>query len=252
MFKSLFCLYLVAWVKWNVDPVCFGTRDDSYGVFNVTQGGYIGALKLVHLYGFLRCYPGSPISYWGCISSHYGDKTLMTFISHPDERSILLPRPNTTQMGGPWGGCDNDFTYKLYRFNDVSPEIIFNTTSDPLQVSLNQQFWIWFGQDFADCSEGNNRGESCVDVFGWYIAWTTITSLPNVIATPKEKLRRMFAPHRIPNYRWSWPPDKGGRGEGRSQFRLKVRWRGRSISPEIATIQYRMKTHATRYVKAPL
>ena len=170
MIKSLFCLYLVAWVKLNVDPVCFGTRNDSYGVFNVTQGGYIGALKLVHLYGFLRCYPGSPISYWGCISSHYGDKTLMTFISHPDERSILLPRPNTTQMGGPWGGCDNDFTYKLDRFNNVSPEIIFNTTSDPLQVSLNQQFWIWFGQDFADCSEGNNRGESCVDVFGWYIA----------------------------------------------------------------------------------
>ena len=149
--------------------MCFGARDDSYGVFNVTQGGYIGALKLVHLYGVLRCYPGSPISYWGCISSYYGDKTLMTFISHPDERSILLPRPNTTQMGGPWGGCDNDFIYKLDRFNDVSPEVIFNTTSDPLQVSLDQQFWIWFGQDFADCSEGNNRGESCVDVFGWYI-----------------------------------------------------------------------------------
>ena len=35
---SFFCLYLVAWVKLNVDPVCFGTRDDSYGVFNVTKG----------------------------------------------------------------------------------------------------------------------------------------------------------------------------------------------------------------------
>ena len=124
----------------------FGARDDSYGVFIVTQRGYIGALNLVHLYGFLRCYPGSPTSYWGCTSSYNGDKTLMTFLSYPNERSILFPRPNTTQMGGPGGDCGNDFTYRLDRFNDFSPEIIFNTTSDPLQVSLNQKFWIWFGQ----------------------------------------------------------------------------------------------------------
>ena len=139
MMKSLLSsLYSVVWVKLNVDPVCFGARDDRYGVFNFTQGGYIGALKLVHLYGFLRCYPGSPTSYWGCLSSYYGDKTqLMTFISHPNERNILLPRPNTTQMGCPGGDCGNDFSYRSDRFNDFSPEIIFNTTSGPLQVSLN-------------------------------------------------------------------------------------------------------------------
>ena len=158
------------WVKLNVDPVCFGARDDSYGVFNVTQRGYIGALKLVHLSGSLRCYPGSPISYWGCIHFYYGNKTLMTFISHPNERSILLPRPNITKMGGPWPWCKSGFTYQLDGFNDTSSEIIFNTTSAPLQVSLNQQFWIWFGQDMADCTEDNNSGESCVDVYGWYIS----------------------------------------------------------------------------------
>ena len=75
-------------------------------------------------------------------------------------------------MGGPWTRyrCKNHFTYKLDGFNDTSSEIIFNTTSAPLQVSLNQQFWIWFGQDMADCTEDNNSGESCVDVYGWYIS----------------------------------------------------------------------------------
>lgn len=60
------------------------------------------------------------------------------------------------------------YTYKISGVNDTSPEIIFDTTSEPLRVSHNQQFWIWFGQDIADCSEENNEGESCVDVYGWY------------------------------------------------------------------------------------
>lgn len=161
--------HLVVWVKLNTIDACFRTRDENYGVFSIPQAGIIGAFKLVHLSGTLVCFNGNPTSYWGCQSSDYGSKTLMTFISHSDQKSILLPRPSLTQMGGPY--CHNQrlYTYKLNGFNDVSPEIIFNTSSDPLQVTLDQQFWIWYGQDMADCSESNNGGESCVDVFGWYI-----------------------------------------------------------------------------------
>lgn len=161
--------HLVVWVKLNTIDACFRTRDENYGVFSIPQAGVIGAFKLVHLSGTLVCFNGNPTSYWGCQNSDYGSKTLMTFISHSDQKSILLPRPSLTQMGGPY--CHNQrlYTYKLNGFNDVSPEIIFNTSSDPLQVTLDQQFWIWYGQDMADCSESNNGGESCVDVFGWYI-----------------------------------------------------------------------------------
>ena len=93
----------------------------------------------------------------------------MTLISHSNQRSLLLPRRSTTQMGV-GGECATNLTYKLDGFNDISPEIVFNTTSDPLRVSLNQEYWIWFAQDMVDCSESNNSGESCVDVYGWYIA----------------------------------------------------------------------------------
>ena len=162
--------YLVLWVKINNDRVCFGSKDNNYGSFNISKAGFLGALKLVHLSGTLVCFSRKLPSCWGCRHSQYGDKTLTTFLSHPNQRRILLPRPNITQMGGPWQWCKNGFTYKLDGFHDTSSEIIFNTTSAPLQVSLNQQFWIWFGQDMADCTEKNNSGESCVDVYGWYIS----------------------------------------------------------------------------------
>ena len=164
--------FTVSWIKVNTMPVCFGTRDDKYGSFTITQAGEILVLKLTHLFGTLVCFNGSSPSFWGCQSERYGDKTLMTYISHANERRVILPRTAGVEVGGPWrsvGKCKHEmYTYKISGVNDTSPEIIFDTTSEPLRVSHNQQFWIWFGQDIADCSEENNEGKSCVDVYGWY------------------------------------------------------------------------------------
>ena len=158
------------WHKINTNPVCFGARDDSFGSFNITQPGHIGALRLVHSYGLLVCHSSSTNSYWGCEVPIYANKTLMTLISYANSRTVLLPRRNSTQMGlFDTGICGIDLTYRLDGFNDSSPELIFNTSSVPLEVSSNQEFWIWYGQDLADCSESNNYGWSCVDVYGWYI-----------------------------------------------------------------------------------
>ena len=164
--------FTVSWIKVNTMPLCFGTRDDKYGSFTITQAGEILVLKLTHLFGTLVCFNGRSPSFWGCQSERYGDKTLMTYISHANERRVILPRRAGVEVGGPWrsvGKCKHEmYTYKISGENDTSPEIIFDTTSEPLRVSHNQQFWIWFGQDIADCSEENNEGESCVDVYGWY------------------------------------------------------------------------------------
>lgn len=162
--------YVVIWHKINTNPVCFGARDDTFGSFNITQPGHIGALRLVHIYGLLVCHSISTNSFWGCEVPLYVDKTLMTLISHSSSRSVLLPRRKLTQMGlfDP-NTCGIELTYRLDGFNDSSPELIFNTSSVPLAVSSNQEFWIWCGQDLADCSESNNYGQSCVDVYEWYI-----------------------------------------------------------------------------------
>ena len=159
----------VVWHKISgSSPVCFGTRDETYGPFTIGKAGILGALKLVHVHGHLVCHQASQNSFWGCEVPLYYDKTLMTIITYANHRTLLLPRRNSTEMGG-YSICASGLTYKLHGFNDTSKEIIFNTTSAPLAVSSQEEFWIWYGQDLADCSEMNNRGHSCVHVYGWYI-----------------------------------------------------------------------------------
>ena len=71
-------------------------------------------------------------------------------------------------MGVPTFVCASQYNYRLDGFDDISPEIIFNMSSKAMPVSMNQEFQIWYGQDIDNCSEENNDGQSCVDVYIWY------------------------------------------------------------------------------------
>lgn len=67
-------------------------------------------------------------------------------------------------------GCD--LRYYLYRKEgaDVnSPELVFNHLLPPLNASLGQTFQIWYAEDLVDCAESDNSGQTCVDVYAWYI-----------------------------------------------------------------------------------
>lgn len=90
--------------------------------------------------------------------------TLVTYIN----RTVFLPTRETADMGEPDHTCATEYIYHLQGFDDVSTEIIFNTSSKTLPVKMNQGFQIWYGQDLSDCSEINNSGQSCVNVYVWY------------------------------------------------------------------------------------
>ena len=61
-----------------------------------------------------------------------------------------------------------DYRYQLDRAYVNSPTLVFNLLPTPLVVSIGQQFLIWYGQDLADYSEGNNAGKTCADVYALY------------------------------------------------------------------------------------
>lgn len=68
------------------------------------------------------------------------------------------------------GNCD--FRYYSYRMEETdvnSPELVFNHLLPPLNASLGQTFQIWYAEDLVDCSEFDNSGQTCVDVYAWYI-----------------------------------------------------------------------------------
>jgi len=152
-----------AWQKVNTDPVCFGARDDTYGAFSITKTGRVKTMKLVHKSGSIHCNKVDGDSYWGCAHSSYANK-LMTFITNINRESLLPPVEDLY----------HDVSIKKHGYSldgngHKSAELVFRNLSSPLFLSRNQELQIWYGQDWVGFSEDNNSGETCVDVYAWYM-----------------------------------------------------------------------------------
>ncbi|XP_022809477.1 uncharacterized protein LOC111346456 isoform X2 [Stylophora pistillata] len=154
------------WQKINgKEPVCFGTKNNDYGAFNMTKSGRVKTMKLVHRSGSVHCHPSTGGSYWGCTNLAYKDN-LMTFITDDKKNAILPPAENLTKAGSECGF--KKYFYSLDGSSLNSSELVFRNLSNPFSVSRSQEMQIWYGQDLVDCSEDNNKGKTCVDVYAWY------------------------------------------------------------------------------------
>ena len=154
------------WQKINAKDVCFGARGNQYGAFNITKTGRLKAMKLVHKSGAIKCNLNDGASYWGCRNvGSYGNDGLMTIITNANKTCLLPPVEDLKAES--W--CKNKkYFYNLSGTSHNSTELVFRNLSIPLSVSRNQELQIWYGQDWVDCSEDNNSGTTCVDVYAWY------------------------------------------------------------------------------------
>ncbi|XP_068732543.1 uncharacterized protein [Montipora capricornis] len=155
------------WQKINEDPVCFGSRDDQYGAFEMTKTGNVKDMKLVHRSGSIKCNPNTGASYWSCANvGAYANNTFMTIITTADKKALLPKEEKLLNKGG----CNNKkYFYVLEGIKQGSTELVLSSHSSPLRLLKNQELQIWYGQDWADCSEDNNSGTTCVDIFAWYL-----------------------------------------------------------------------------------
>ena len=151
------------WKKINIEPVCFGAKDDSHGTFNITESGVIYTFKLVHLSGSVSCNPNYPSSFWGCGHPHYNEEKLHTIITFQNKSALLLANYKKTQGYG----C-RYYSYKIEGVGVNEPELWFNTLPSPISVSVGQEFQLWYGPDLKNCSEDDNSGHTCADVYAWY------------------------------------------------------------------------------------
>ena len=60
-------------------------------------------------------------------------------------------------------------TYTLEDYSSTSPELVFPNASESGDVILGQELRIWFVKDLGNFSEGDNSGQSCADVFLFYL-----------------------------------------------------------------------------------
>ncbi|KAJ7352993.1 hypothetical protein OS493_032932 [Desmophyllum pertusum] len=152
----------INWIKINTSPVCFGARDNSYGVFTIPKAGHVFTFKLAHRSGYVNCDAATQYqSNWGCIAN------LAVFITD-DQQQRILPTDNAS-FHGHSTPCLHNIVYNLPGFTTDSPELRFNNFSSPLAVSKGEKFQIWYTEDLKDCYENDNYGQTCADMYGLYL-----------------------------------------------------------------------------------
>lgn len=89
---------------------------------------------------------------------------LATVITYKNKTALLLADYSRNN-----NGCG--YRYHTYSLNGIgikSKELVFNQLSHQLPVFIGQEFQIWYAEDLNDCTEGDNSGETCADVYAWY------------------------------------------------------------------------------------
>eukprot|EP00794_Sanderia_malayensis_P000260 gene260-881_t len=145
------------------EAVCFFSRYDAPGSFGSIYDGFIGSIKLVHIYGSVTCdtVHKNYRSYWGC--NRDPQNPLSVFITD-SERRVLFNRTGSD----PAGNVRTVF-YSSKTFSGSAKELVFNRMDDPLYVNENSKMFIWYGEDMMNIEEYNNHGQTCVDVYAHFI-----------------------------------------------------------------------------------
>ena len=84
---------------------------------------------------------------------------LITVITFKNRSALLL---------ADYGEKVCHYFYKIEGVGINDSELRFNNLPSAISVSLGDEFQIWYGQDLKDCSEYNNSGQTCADVYAWY------------------------------------------------------------------------------------
>ena len=82
----------MGWIQMTPSTVCFGDKDDSYGIFTTAISGNITTFKLTYQHGHVSCHAPDPSyqSKWGCLWPPLIPNQMATLITDND-RNLLLP-----------------------------------------------------------------------------------------------------------------------------------------------------------------
>ena len=147
----------------NETPVCINTKYDAPGSFSSPYEGFIGGIKLIHIYGQVTCDTKSDYfeSNWGCNRDILNPLGIFITDRH---RRVIFNRTGSDPPGNvrvPW--------YSSNLFDGSSDELVFNRMNDPVYANPNSKLFVWYGEDLINKEEDNNSGKTCVDVYAHFI-----------------------------------------------------------------------------------
>ncbi|XP_066918935.1 uncharacterized protein [Clytia hemisphaerica] len=144
------------WQQMTTNPICYGTRDESFAKFNISKDGSIAGFRMEHVSGSVGCISGDK-SYWGC-ATHYTKDVIMTVITDVERKYIVPNEYNTAVI--------DSLRYPPY--HAMSKDLVMYT-GKPYKVTKHQELRVWYGDDVLDYFEWDNTSdEHCINVFVMY------------------------------------------------------------------------------------
>lgn len=172
--NSIICLSFIYLGEWEMigNNICYGARRGMYGVIKLRREGFITALKLDHVSGFLTCDRGRGTSYssnWGCYSD--GDrngitnKHVSTFVTDDNDYVIFPQTGISDNMVAEW---QRKPYYQMAGYKGNCKELVFSSNCTPMYARYNQMLRIWYGEALFRNSyypERDNGGKHCVNIY---------------------------------------------------------------------------------------
>ena len=148
------------WVQLNTHPVCFGTRDNSYGSFQYNKKVFVKRFMLVHRSGWVTCDKrlSNTKSFWGCGDHGRLTVSFLNAVITDSSNKVLAPSAAASSPG--W--------YKLPGYTSRSSVLMLCGPHKHVVGELR----LWYGEDLYGSTEADNAGRTCADVYG-EIAWIT-------------------------------------------------------------------------------
>ena len=155
MQRDLKPLYMRIGIWRYVGHACVGARGNSYKelVYNGTNA-WVGAVKLVHVSGYVSCSKSTRNSHWGC---HSGLSLAITITD--TDNQVLHPSTYLVQRNTKTGW------YQMPGYNGVSPELVFTDFCQPPYYKKGRKLRVWYGEDLVGYTESDNHGKTCMHVY---------------------------------------------------------------------------------------
>ena len=151
--------------------MCFGANGDSYGWFTAPINGSLVAVKLVHRFGYVSCHvhDGTNWSFWGCGEYKYkGPNRLIDTVTTDDHNRTYAT--NAAREEPRW--------LKMVQLRSLditrSPLRFVRSRFSPTSVYRGKRLRLWYGEDLANLSEGDNGGKVCCKVYAMYTEGTSL------------------------------------------------------------------------------
>jgi len=142
-------------VKLSTVPVCFSSKDNKYGTFNITIPGQISSFRLVHVSGGISGGSSSVGNWNGGTGKRFG---------------LLITDSGNKIISPPVSMLDAYYGYILT--TAVSAKDDSEAVLPPIEPTFNvteaQEMRVWYGEDLKNSTEEDNHGTTCAHVYANY------------------------------------------------------------------------------------